>query len=508
MGIPKFYSSLKRIWPSITYDVPHGFKCDSLYIDMNTVLHACLQRNTSMDGLLADVVGYIEALVDEVGVETLVFIAFDGVPPLAKLKQQAKRRHENSRSNKNVFFDTNSLSPGTVLMKDISSSIKNYIKSKLLHTHNHLQVILSDSSVPGEGEHKIMQHIRELYRKDGDSRVVIYGTDADIIILCLSLPNKEVKLIRDLTDKFGHKTRSEILDVTELKRHLLLAYTRELQEKVGVHSILLDIVLVFSMVGNDFLAAPRGWIAEPTTLTAILNSLCTFHSEFKTYIVDAEGKINKDHFQNLLKYFEDDEFRRFKSQKSIKKNVLDSKILALQLLGLSLKDRKNTVNNALRQVELEFFEEWKLKDYSAQTIKRQDIQKSLGEYFKGIQWLVSYYLDCCPSWTWLNPFPIVPYLSDLKKELRESEVHFDRGEPILPLLQLALISPSGSKSLLPLSYIKSDEYSKLSSLLTTSKEIGPSDITDFAQYFIDNVDPDLSVSEKERNKLTKHIIFK
>ena len=63
-----------------------------------------------------------------------------------------------------------------------------------------LEVILSDSRTPGEGEHKIFEHIRYTSRlKDYDKSTshCIYGADSDLIILSLATQIPYITILRE-----------------------------------------------------------------------------------------------------------------------------------------------------------------------------------------------------------------------------------------------------------------------------------------------------------------------
>lgn len=76
-------------------------------------------------------------------------------------------------------------------MKDLRVFLDYYI-AKTLQTHpalHNLNVVVSDSDVPGEGEHKIMEFIRSQRTQPDYSPSqshIIHGLDADLSMLALS----------------------------------------------------------------------------------------------------------------------------------------------------------------------------------------------------------------------------------------------------------------------------------------------------------------------------------
>lgn len=60
------------------------------------------------------------------------------------------------------LFDTNAISPGTEFMYALNKKLDYFIKYKVNSDplYQGIEIILSGSDVPGEGEHKIMEYVR------------------------------------------------------------------------------------------------------------------------------------------------------------------------------------------------------------------------------------------------------------------------------------------------------------------------------------------------------------
>ena len=99
------------------------------------------------------------------------------------------------------------ITPGTPFMERLMVGLEWYIHQRVNAQPfwRRLTVIFSPSSVPGEGEHKIMDFIRQQRVRPQYSAATshcLHGLDADLIMLALATHEPRFTIIRDHVD-FG-----------------------------------------------------------------------------------------------------------------------------------------------------------------------------------------------------------------------------------------------------------------------------------------------------------------
>lgn len=244
MGLPTFFRWISERYPKCVSDAvkpdpdenlvkanPNG-EIDNLYIDMNDILHIAFHPEgskspESFEECMSNLTNQIEDIVRIARPRQMIYIAIDGVAPKAKLNLQRKRRFEKfqkgARSKQRLKhlqiyreesglpvgdtprekWNSNCLSPGTQFMFEASNYLSNWIQAKQLQDSfwTGLYVILSDASTPGEGEHKIMQHIRRMRKEPGyntNTRHLVVGRDADLILLALTTHEPNFRILRQV----------------------------------------------------------------------------------------------------------------------------------------------------------------------------------------------------------------------------------------------------------------------------------------------------------------------
>ena len=211
MGIPSYFTKIVKAYRHILKDMKYLNHVNNLYMDCNSLIYDAVKNNRTYDKgnnkeyerqLIISVCEKIDFYVDLLKPTCRVFIAFDGVAPVAKLSQQRDRRYKSwytTQIQRDIegkeykeAWNTSAITPGTNFMKDLNREVSEYFSKKMDVAHgtgsSDLVYIVSSSSEAGEGEHKIFEYMRKYpeYHNSPDIVTLVYGLDADLIMLTLN----------------------------------------------------------------------------------------------------------------------------------------------------------------------------------------------------------------------------------------------------------------------------------------------------------------------------------
>ena len=118
MGIPSYFNYVLKNHTKIIKRL-NQHNCHELFIDANSIIYDVVKQ--SEENINQRVYDSILELIHKLK-PTFTFVAFDGVAPLAKMKQQKQRRYK-SWVTKQIIpsnnWNTNAITPGTTFMNDL-----------------------------------------------------------------------------------------------------------------------------------------------------------------------------------------------------------------------------------------------------------------------------------------------------------------------------------------------------------------------------------------------------
>jgi len=179
MGIPSYFSYVIKHHKKIIKRM-QGIPCPLLLIDANSLIYDVIHEGMNVDtregkgGIKDRVFQKVLALIQKTK-SSKTYVAFDGVVPYAKMKQQKQRRYKSYLTkqilNKNEW-NTNAITPGTPFMRELDA----FMKQACFEHH----ILFSGSDEEGEGEQKMFSYLRQ-----HPQPCFVYGLDADLIMLSL-----------------------------------------------------------------------------------------------------------------------------------------------------------------------------------------------------------------------------------------------------------------------------------------------------------------------------------
>jgi len=489
MGIPQYFGWLARKYDS---DIISAVveNVDHFYFDFNCLIYHCYAHldyaklfpkkiPERQAELIEEVLKYMKRIITEVVKPTKsVSICVDGVVPMAKMHQQRLRRYkgpifkewENEIKKRHGVYqeellDTNQITPGTPFMSNLGEAIDAAIKRKYFGT---VVVTFSGANVPGEGEHKVLNMVKAA-KIPKNEKICIYGLDADLIMLALTLTENEVYLIRE-NQHIGKKDSSEFLYVNVqnlsdlIYREMMAALTAQAKVTTMIKGRLIyDYVFLGFLLGNDFLHTIPSLSIQNNGIDFVINLYATCYGKCKNYllsIVNNKTRINNGFLKLIFESLERSEesnlkflFQRRKppSPPNFDDHYSEEKwrwdrvpYNPLFEKCYSVIDYKST--GWKKKYYQLFFD---FNDDEDQTCLTDICQN----YFDGITFVARYYFDGDISWNWYNPYPVCPFASDLNNYLKTiadiNAIRLEKGIPFTPFEQLMMVLPKKSSGLLP-----------------------------------------------------------
>jgi len=539
MGVPGFFGWLMKVLKNfkkmgilkeddlnVVFETLGDDKIvDEFYIDGNCLIHpvcfytlAKYQDNPRVtdpnflhNKMFRNIFKYIKYLVTYVKAKS-VFLAIDGVAPLAKINQQRKRRFmsiQEARDIDNIkkkygkykpqIWNNTCISPGTDFMEDLHI----YLLGELPKLG--IKVTYSSYHTPSEGEHKILQEIRtsklEMCR-------VIYGLDADLIFLALAANKNNIYLLReesqlDSKNKKNNGTESSMFEllnyvsIDDLKKVINFKIKTDISRKFGndtnSEEILLnydfvnDFIFICYLLGNDFLPHIPSIDIKINGMQLILNCYAETFFKYQTLLLILEPTIENATDSNSDKiiyinniFFVDMIFLLSKYEKAHFTNFLPQYLEKLNAkmpntsepCELEIWHYNNVTNREDNFLGNGKKKEWKYnyycKYFGIDGNQEEIIKKASHKYLEGIAWTTKYYFNKCPSWNYQYDYNYCPFLSDIVHYIKSNSINMNafrflnnpsgvqthRLCPLPIMAQLISLIPPQRSELLPQAFRK------------------------------------------------------
>ena len=417
MGIPVYFKTLINEYQDDILITQKIDNVGALFLDLNCLIHPCCRGETDENIMIQKVLDGITQLINYSGVQRLVYIAVDGVAPMGKMKQQRMRRYKSVLEKKE--WDTNAISPGTYFMIKLNESLDKY-------EYKDLEIIKDNSNYRGEGEHKILQYIKT----NEISKSVIYGLDADLIMLSLSSRKPNIFLLRERTEYNIEKTESEFiyLHIDKLKEKIKGIFEIENDKVID------DYIFLCFLLGNDFMnhipSISLRYDGHKLLLDVYKELQSVYGGYF--YLIDRSSPdlICFTFFKEYLKRLSFYEKKHFLKQQSRRENQF--KRMYSQYSSEFLELQK-FINKRDLTIDLVYeFLETKIDDKYSEMVnhlpilsyptEKQSLSMILKEsknyelskdYLTSLVWTTNYYFKECIDWKWCTKYLHTPLLQDL-----------------------------------------------------------------------------------------------
>tara|TARA_Y100000992_G_scaffold231744_1_gene162843 strand:- start:1376 stop:2935 length:1560 start_codon:yes stop_codon:yes gene_type:complete len=431
MGIPSYFTHIIKNHSNIVSN-KNDILIDNLYIDSNSIIYDVIhsiESDFSFSNIFKNVCIKLIYYINSIEPSKNVIIAFDGVAPIAKLEQQRTRRlrsliinkiNYNIDNNQKNKFDTTQITPGTDFMNKLNIYIKDYFNKIKLKCN----IILSLTDTKGEGEHKIFQYIRDNIQKHSTENTVIYGLDADLIMLSLvhSKFCSNIFLYRE-TPHFIKQINSDlnpnelyIININLLANQIALDMNNFNSVDNDITNILInDYIFICFILGNDFMPHHPAINIRTNGIDILLDIYRKYFSYNNSIIQN-----NQIQWKQIKKLFEilskSEDF--FLINEHNKRNKLENRFFPND----NTENKLNKLNNlpSIQREKEKYIDPlspfWESRYYETLfdiSYHNDRIKQICINYLEALEWNYNYYTSNCINWRWSYKYHYCPLFKDI-----------------------------------------------------------------------------------------------
>ena len=366
-------------------------------------------------------------------------------------------------------------------------------------TRGKCAIIISDSSVPGEGEHKIMEFIRKQRENDNydpNTSHCICGQDADLLMLSLALHESRVTILREevvLTRKRTTTAQTfltmpmQLLHIARVRSYIDQSLFSSLKGALpfgyNLDRCVDDLVMLCFLSGNDFLPHLPSLSIRDGALDMIFQIYKKILPQMGGYMTQ-NAIINLERLEQLMCVIGGFESIIFQEKEKNEQRMRKYRIKAskarylpdvnAELTEASFKVLKEALlleqSNTLVQTQKkeigsvspidpqtsgwqERYIDSKRRVLSAAGLNAGSSVASLRRslvvsFVRGMQWVLLYYYKGVASWSWYYEHHHAPLACDFKN-LSSIKCEFSLGKPFTPMAQLMSVLPPFSAHCVP-----------------------------------------------------------
>jgi len=348
-GIRGFRGWFESQFPNAMTTIEHSHKnkqsekFDHVLLDVNQLLHVTLRRSRTEGHALTLLIQELDKCMDIASPTRSIVLAFDGPPAAAKLATQRrrrfgtviraerkkarvqllqkkgvlppnsnKRRKDDRKDKSEKDEETLRITPGTEFMDRAHDAVLYWAWQRLESPKGRLsmcRVYISPSTVPGEGEVKLLDWLIQAGSKERFARVIkrgeleyehlhrivkpgesvaILGGDSDLVLEGLVIPPTITHNVFIILPSSSNTSYVVSLWETTLTLGKYLGKQFDIRQIMRVRT---DLVLLLIMNGNDYLPKLRGSSGFNKLFHTYLRLLKTWLKEEKEglpYLIDPD----------------------------------------------------------------------------------------------------------------------------------------------------------------------------------------------------------------------------